>query len=294
MPVLVVPDPQALRGLLTNRAIKDNATPLHERSFDDLRGSGLLSAYAIYFSPTPKPNYNPTWHAPAPRGHFAGPVDSRYLGKAVGSSFVWRPDFPKRIKLATPVLAKRGTVELWEGVWLSELRVGDARPRREFDFPIADANGGARTTAEMAARPEARSQFENLVHSPIYQPTIGRQNLLIAPTPVAERQHASESVVLDEFFAREAVPVVLLCKAETWQPGKEDYRLEIGLDGLNAARDDIRLICVFTSIQPKDLLELFARLGGEDPAGVQPDAATLIELESLRAKALLVATPSAD
>lgn len=283
----MLPDPDCLRRFLDESRAPDTEKPLYEYDTEELAKRGFKTAYAIYFSPTDKHKFNfPGWPNPGPSGHRGDHWDPRYLGKCVGGRFVWQQEVLDRIKLETEVLAKRGIVELWDGVWLSELRIGNALARREFVFPIADGNGGARTRAERDARPEARGRFENLVHSPQYQPTVGRQNLLIAPFPFAGKVRIEERIVLDEFFAREPVPVVLLCKAETWQPGKPDYSIEIGLDGLNIARDDIRMVCVFTSIQSGDLLELFARLSGKNPAEIHPDGANLDELARLRARAL--------
>jgi len=304
--IVVIPSPASVRQFLDRERPPETeggegTKPLYEQPLDNLEKMGFNRGCAIYFSRTnrrkEKFNGRPVWPFPQPsplssngdKSNISRYVSPNYLGKAVGGTLIFGVDFLNRIQLKTPVLAERETVELWPGVWLSELRLTGFTPQRHFVFPIADGNGGERSEAEMLARPVARSPCENLVECPGYRPTAMHQNLLIAPRP-QNYQHIpwyiiEERIVLDEFFAGEAVPVALLCKAETWRPGKEDYRIEIGMKALDHRRADIRIVCVFTSIQPADLLELFARLAGREMDELSTSNETLRELRTLRAKA---------
>jgi hypothetical protein len=173
---------------------------------------------------------------------------------------------------------------LSEAVYLVESEdVAGARDRF-IVFPVADGNGGVRNW-ESPGRSFA-TRCENGVHSDIWDRRLGRHSLLKVPMPPASRYSRynwmEERIVVTEHFAGFDPPIAVLRKVAGWKPFVEDYVIDNRLSFDGADDDTARLLCVFASIEPDDLLRVIGALHRVDVTNLLSDARLLSELESLR------------
>lgn len=244
-----------------------------------------------------------------------------YLGKMIGhDDQLARP--LREIRLGDPggakLLGRMSVLGLNKGVCLVELEQLTDKTLRYLAYPVADGNGLPRRS-RLQADSQSMGPYENSVRSPIHDPRLGRHSLLKAPLPqrpqaIGEEESAlqrspgprrpsvwtaqeeqrfregrtmkppypQERVVLTPPFAELDPPVVVLRKDEGWAPFREDYVLDNRLSFEGADHDTARLLCVFTSVSPKSLLELIGVLHNVEVTPLLKDEALLARLESLR------------
>jgi hypothetical protein len=174
---------------------------------------------------------------------------------------------------------------LSQAVYLVESEDATGARDRFVAFPVADGNGGVRRLGRGRV-----TCYENSIRSELWDVRFGRHSLLKVPLPRAPSQYSrnnwkEERIVVTEHFAAFDPPIAVIRKDAEWKPFAEDYVIDNRLSFEGADDDTARLLCIFASIEPDDLLRVIGALHRVDVTRLLADTELLAELERLRTAA---------